>query len=114
MDDAVLHDAVASHAVCVLPYVRGTHSGWLEMCRDLGVSVAVPDCGCYASQADAPGAVIEYAARDGTAAGHAAAALLERGQILYQGDRRAELEGIKQAYAAVYRAALAETAEVRP
>ncbi|MCQ4623240.1 glycosyltransferase [Corynebacterium sp. CCUG 70398] len=114
MEDAVLHDAVASHAVCVLPYVRGTHSGWLEMCRDLGVSVAVPDCGCYASQADTADAVIEYAAGDGTAAGRAAAELLERGQIPYQGNRHAELEGIKQAYAAVYRAALAESAEVRP
>lgn len=51
MDDAELYRAVSAHRVVVLPYVRGTHSGWLRMCRDLGVSVAVPDCGCYASQA---------------------------------------------------------------
>ncbi|WP_255995679.1 glycosyltransferase family 4 protein [Corynebacterium sp. CCUG 69979] len=114
MHDAVLHKAVASHAVCVLPYVRGTHSGWLEMCRDLGVSVAVPDCGCYASQADTPDAVAEYEAGDGAAAGRAAAELLERGQIPYRGDRRAELEGIKQAHAAVYRAAVGGATEARP
>lgn len=107
LDDAPLHRAVASHAVCVLPYLRGTHSGWLEMCRDLGVSVAVPDCGCYADQADTPEAVAEYAAGDGAAAGEAAADLLERGPVAYHGDRRAELEGIKQAHMAAYTAARA-------
>ncbi len=48
MADDELFDAVARHRVVVLPYARGTHSGWLRMCRDLGTSVAVPDCGCYA------------------------------------------------------------------
>lgn len=107
MDDAALYEAVASHAVCILPYARGTHSGWLEMCRDLGVSVAVPDCGCYADQADTAAAVATYTTGDGAAAGEAAATLLERGPIPYQGDRLAQLEGITQAHARVYRAALA-------
>ena len=34
----------------VLPYRFGTHSGWLELCRDLGVAVVAPDCGFYAQQ----------------------------------------------------------------
>lgn len=34
----------------VLPYRFGTHSGWLEACRDLGTAVAAPDCGFYADQ----------------------------------------------------------------
>ncbi len=34
----------------VLPYRFGTHSGWLELCRDLGVAVVAPDCGFYAEQ----------------------------------------------------------------
>jgi glycosyltransferase involved in cell wall biosynthesis len=36
--------------VSVLPYRYGTHSGWLEACRDLGTAVAAPDCGYYAEQ----------------------------------------------------------------
>ena len=39
--------------VSVLPYRFGSHSGWLEMCRDLGVAVVAPDCGFYAEQWDA-------------------------------------------------------------
>ena len=38
-----------SHA-CVLPYRFGTHSGWVELARDLGVHVLAPDCGHYAAQ----------------------------------------------------------------
>jgi len=105
LDDAALHAAVASHRVCILPYVRGTHSGWLEMCRDLGVSVAVPDCGCYADQADTPEAVATYRVGDGAAAGRAAAALLASEPVLYRGDRGAQLRAIKQAHADIYAAA---------
>lgn len=36
--------------VSVLPYRAGTHSGWLEMCHDLGTTVLAPDCGYYAEQ----------------------------------------------------------------
>ena len=34
----------------VLPYQFGTHSGFLELGRDLGTAVIAPDCGCYADQ----------------------------------------------------------------
>jgi len=34
----------------VLPYRFGTHSGWLEACRDLGTDVIAPSCGFYADQ----------------------------------------------------------------
>ncbi len=33
--------------VCVLPYRFGTHSGWLELCRDLGTTVVAPSCGYF-------------------------------------------------------------------
>lgn len=36
--------------VSVLPYVFGTHSGWLEACYDLGTRVVAPDCGFYGEQ----------------------------------------------------------------
>ena len=36
--------------VSVLPHRFGTHSGWLEACRDLGTRVVAPDCGYYTEQ----------------------------------------------------------------
>ena len=41
----------------VLPYRFGTHSGWLEACRDLGTTVVAPDCGYFADQ----GPILTYA-----------------------------------------------------
>lgn len=78
MDDQTLFNAVSRHEVVVLPYLRGTHSGWLKMCLDLGVKVAVPDCGCYHSQANQPAVVAEYAGGDGADATRAVQELLRR------------------------------------
>lgn len=47
---------MASLDVAVLPYRFGTHSGWLEACRDLGTTVLAPTCGYYADQ----GPVLSY------------------------------------------------------
>ncbi|WP_050346782.1 glycosyltransferase [Arsenicicoccus sp. oral taxon 190] len=55
MSDPELHAWVAALDVAVLPYQHGTHSGWLEMCWDLGTSVLVPAVGCYAEQHVEPG-----------------------------------------------------------
>lgn len=49
-DDATLWDYLEELDVSVLPYRYGTHSGWLEACRDLGTAVVAPDCGYYAEQ----------------------------------------------------------------
>jgi hypothetical protein len=49
-DDAQLYEYLASLDVAVLPYRFGTHSGWLEACRDLGTAVVAPSCGCYREQ----------------------------------------------------------------
>jgi len=48
--DSDLHDYLSRSQVSVLPYRFGTHSGWLELCRDLGTTVVAPDCGHYADQ----------------------------------------------------------------
>ena len=56
MSDDDLFDYLASLDVSVLPYRFGTHSGWLEACRDLGTTVVAPSCGYYADQ----GPVITY------------------------------------------------------
>lgn len=41
---------LASLDLSVLPYTFGTHSGWLEACRDLQTTVLAPSCGYYADQ----------------------------------------------------------------
>jgi hypothetical protein len=51
-DDDEFVDYIEGLRVSVLPYRFGTHSGWLEVCRDLGVAVVAPDCGAYAEQGD--------------------------------------------------------------
>ena len=47
---------LASLDLSVLPYTFGTHSGWLEACRDLQTTVLAPSCGYYADQ----GPVLTY------------------------------------------------------
>ncbi|MEH3034116.1 MAG: glycosyltransferase family 1 protein [Aeromicrobium erythreum] len=49
--DAELVGYLAGLDLSVLPYRFGTHSGWLEACRDVGTPVAAPTCGFYADQA---------------------------------------------------------------
>ena len=108
MTDDELHAAVGRAGVCILPYTRGTHSGWLEMCRDLGVPVAVPDCGCYAGQADTDAAVEVYRTGDGRSAGEAAARLLARGPVPYAGDRARQLDEVRRAHEEIYRKVVSE------
>ncbi|WP_175934592.1 glycosyltransferase [Corynebacterium sp. Marseille-P4321] len=107
MSDAELFTAVGRARACILPYTRGTHSGWLEMCRDHGTPVAVPDTGCYAGQADVAEAVRVYAAGDGRAAGRAAAELTALGPVPYAGDRAVQAEKVRQAHEEIYRRAVA-------
>ncbi|QGU05340.1 glycosyltransferase family protein [Corynebacterium comes] len=103
MSDHTLHEAVAECRTVLLPYLRGTHSGWLEMCRDLGVSVAVPDCGMYEGQADDPQGVEKYRTGDPLDAARALIALYGRGPVPYAGDRAEQLRQIRAAHRAVYR-----------
>lgn len=50
MSDGELHAHLRGCDVSVLPYVWGTHSGWIEMCHDLGVRVVAPKIGFYGEQ----------------------------------------------------------------
>jgi glycosyltransferase involved in cell wall biosynthesis len=59
--DTQLYGYLASLDVAILPYRFGTHSGWLEACRDLGTAVVAPSCGCYADQ----GPVFTYRCDEG-------------------------------------------------
>jgi hypothetical protein len=51
--DIELYDYLAGLDVAILPYRFGTHSGWLEACRDLDTRIVAPSCGCYADQGPA-------------------------------------------------------------
>lgn len=105
-DDAALHREVAALTACVLPYTRGTHSGWLEMCRDVGTGVVVPDTGCYADQVDRTEAVEVYRSADGASAAQAATRLLARGTVPYLGDRVDQLRRVRATHAEIYRSVL--------
>lgn len=103
MSDTTLHSAVAACRTVLLPYQRGSHSGWLEMCRDLGVTVAVPDCGMYEGQADDPRGVEKYRTGDPLDAARALITLYERGPVPYAGDRAEQLRQIRAAHREIYR-----------
>jgi beta-1,4-mannosyltransferase len=49
--DDELWEYLGSLDVSVLPYRHGTHSGWLEACRDFATDVVAPTCGYYSDQA---------------------------------------------------------------
>ncbi|MFY0408170.1 glycosyltransferase [Solicola sp. PLA-1-18] len=63
-DDAELHAWISGLDVAVLPNRHGTHSGWLELCWDLGVEVVAPDTGHYAGQHGPDDGCRTYAAGD--------------------------------------------------
>jgi glycosyltransferase involved in cell wall biosynthesis len=62
LPDEALWQYLESLDVSVLPYRFGTHSGWLEACRDLGTAVVAPSCGYYADQ----GPVFSYLHDEGS------------------------------------------------
>lgn len=109
LPDDELYAAVLRTRVQVLPYSRGTHSGWLEMCLDLGVAVAIPAIGYLAQQhpghplvatyhPDVPGSLTSAVRRllDGT--GHGGG---------WPQFRRAQRERVSAAYTSLYRGVLA-------
>jgi len=59
LSDEELWDYLGRLDVSVLPYRFGTHSGWLEACRDLGTAVVAPTCGYYADQGPVHGYVLD-------------------------------------------------------
>jgi hypothetical protein len=74
LDDAALARSIADLDVAVLPYRSGTHSGWVELCWDLGVPVAGPRIGHAGEQH--PEDFAAFDAGDGDALARAARQLL--------------------------------------
>ncbi|PRY67682.1 glycosyl transferase family 4 [Glaciihabitans tibetensis] len=128
LDDSALAHAIAGSDVCVLPYRHGTHSGWLELCWDLGTGIAAPALGFYAEQ-HADGSVASFSAErsvapsaepdgmsDGMSLAAAIAAALDSPRATRPGsdDRAAEVrrrqaqreterDSLTSAHAALYR-----------
>ena len=109
-DDDAFFDYLADLDVSVLPYRFGTHSGWLEACRDLEVAVVAPDCGAYADQ----GASATYVCneRDGldpiSLAGAVAQAITAPTPAPDVGARRDERNRVAAAHLSCYDALVAE------
>lgn len=110
LPDDELWARLASLDVSVLPYRFGTHSGWLEACRDLGTDVVAPRCGgFFAEQAPVDEFDLDV---DGLSVPSLAAALratYERGsrpQVTVE-ERRSQRVGVAAAHAEVYERARA-------
>jgi hypothetical protein len=108
-DDGLARELVGLDA-SVLPYAHGTHSGWLELCWDLGVPVLSPDVGAIAGQHREPWALAAFDASRPDAVGPALDRLLAAPPAPPAAERLAERERVAvenhRAHAAVYRRAL--------
>jgi hypothetical protein len=103
-DDDAFHAYLLDLDVSVLPYRWGTHSGWLEVCHDLGTTVLAPDVGHYRDQAPC----LTY--RPGDAGSVAAAvARAHRERPHWRADpaeRSAQRRAVADAHVGVYRRVL--------
>jgi glycosyltransferase involved in cell wall biosynthesis len=116
LGDDELYADLRSLDVTVLPYAFGTHSGWLEMCRDLGVPVAVPDLGCFAGQATSP-AIETFSPGDTAALADAILALLNRRDAIQPAApaaRRVQREAVAAEHERLYARALAAVRSPQP
>ncbi|MCU1405434.1 MAG: glycosyltransferase [Glaciihabitans sp.] len=75
--DDELADSLAALDVAVLPYLHGTHSGWVELCFDLAVNVVGPRVGYAAEQHTDPGFFTPFDAGDAPSLARALAHALE-------------------------------------
>jgi glycosyltransferase involved in cell wall biosynthesis len=108
LPDGELWSYLESLDVSVLPYRFGTHSGWLEACRDLGTAVVAPSCGYYADQGPVhsylhdeeqyDGDSLQKAIHDAWAAGPVAPLRVEM--------RRAQRARVARAHREIYRSVL--------
>lgn len=115
LSDDELYAAVRRTRVQVLPYARGTHSGWLEMCLDLGVAVAAPTIGYLREQHPGHELVASYTPGEPGSLQTAVRRLLDvtPNNFNWAAVRRAQRRQIATAYLEVYRAAMRRTGAAR-
>ena len=109
-DDIDLERYLRRAHVTVLPYRWGTHSGWLELARDLGTRVVAPSCGRYRDQWPAVIGYVNDETRGLVAASLRSAvrqALTEPAPApAPRAKRLRQLDEIRQAHARIYAAAV--------
>jgi len=116
VDDAALEQEVADLDVALLPYRHGTHSGWVELCHDLGVPVIGPRVGHAHEQH--PDDFTELTPGDGVSLARAVLAAVTRGtrpgtveRLALVQDRAvaraAQQRDVARAHADVYRSVVA-------
>lgn len=105
LSDEDLWAYLASLDVSVLPYRFGTHSGWLEACRDLGTTVVAPSCGFFAEQGPVLGYVHDEERYDAESLASAVRiAHQHRPQLgVTVAERRAQRAAVAGAHEALYR-----------
>lgn len=108
LDDAEIESWLGGLDLFVLPYRHGTHSGWVELCYDLGVRVAGTDVGHIRSQHPEDFSIIDLddpqtladaveSAADARAAVMRSALVSERRR-----ERVAERDAVRAAHADLY------------
>ena len=115
--DNELLEYLGELGVSVLPYQFGSHSGWLELCRDLGVRVVAPDCGFYADQW---ASVVAYSNNERSGLDPVSLRRAVRGAALAgppapadRTDRLAQLRAVRSVHATVYADAVRHRADER-
>lgn len=119
LDDTELFTFLNALDACVLPYSHGTHSGWLELCWDLGVAVAAPRVGYLAQQHPESADIASFDAGSAESLATALTTVLEAPDAAAPGStarfgrqasrrvrRGRERQHIAEQHLAVYRAAL--------
>jgi glycosyltransferase involved in cell wall biosynthesis len=104
MSDAELWSYLGALDVSVLPYRFGTHSGWLEACRDLGTAVVAPTCGFFAEQGPVHSYVLDEADFDEKSLDRALWDAYEAGPVtpLTVDERRRQRAFVAQAHRTLY------------
>ncbi|WP_010542240.1 hypothetical protein [Dietzia alimentaria] len=105
LDDDELCRTLAGFDALVLPHRHGTHSGWLELCRDLGVPPVIPEIGHLLEQWGSPAGSYDPGQRGLTGLRDALQTALTSSTVP---PRAAEAEdgAVAAAHAEVYRDAL--------
>lgn len=113
LTDADIEQWLRGLDLFVLPYRHGTHSGWVELCHDLGVRVAGTDVGHFGAQHPTDFSVIDLD-EPRTLADAVRRTPLVRGparETLLRGRRRerlAERDTVRSAHWALYASVLEE------
>lgn len=113
LSDAQIAEWLGGLDLFVLPYLHGTHSGWVELCYDLGVRVAGTDVGHIRSQHPSEFRVIDLddprtLADAVTWAGDAREPASSAGDRLAirHAQRREQRDAVREAHARLYSDAL--------